>query len=185
MDHFEDNIINVNTGFPSLSALLCYIIIINKGDIDSVIDNKTTNKLSWFEEWLFIFERLWGRSIQRWCDGAYRYGCLEKLLANVFDNKIRLVLNTRYIWGLFATEQEDRSFRLPKWEESEFRNQRLIMWHNTNVPLCFNPSEAEAQHNTYSLYYGGNVAKGGVFIQPCGWMGTHELWMGAVSDTSI
>jgi hypothetical protein len=104
-------------------------------------------------------------------------------LANVFDDKIRLVLNTRHIWGLFATDQEDRYFRLPKWEESEFRNQRLIMWDNTNVPLCFSPSDVEAQRNTYSLYYGGNVAKGGVFIQPCGWMGTHELWMGAVSDT--
>jgi hypothetical protein len=33
------------------------------------------------------------------------------------------------------------------------------------------------------LYYGGNVAKGAVFVQPCGWMGTHELYMGAVSDT--
>jgi hypothetical protein len=54
LNHFEYNIINVNTGFPSLSALLCYIIIINKGDIDSFISNKTTNKLSWFEEWLFF-----------------------------------------------------------------------------------------------------------------------------------
>jgi hypothetical protein len=43
--------------------------------------------------------------------------------------------------------------------------------------------DAEAQRNTYSLYYGGNVGKGGVYIQPCGWMGTHDLWMGSVSDT--
>jgi hypothetical protein len=45
------------------------------------------------------------------------------------------------------------------------------------------PSDAEAQRKTYSQYYGGNVGKGGVFIQPYCWMGTHELWMGAVSDT--
>jgi hypothetical protein len=43
--------------------------------------------------------------------------------------------------------------------------------------------DTEAQRNTYSLYYDGNVGKGGVFLQPCGWMGTHELFMGAISDT--
>jgi DDE superfamily endonuclease len=72
--------------------------------------------------------------------------------------------------------------RQQKWEK-EYANNRLIMWDNTNVPLCFMPTDAEAQRNTYSTYYTGNVGKGAVFIQPCGWMGTHELWMGAVSDT--
>ena len=28
-----------------------------------------------------------------------------------------------------------------------------------------------------------NCAKGGVFLQLCGWMGVHELWFGGVSDT--
>ena len=32
-------------------------------------------------------------------------------------------------------------------------------------------------------YYAGNVAKGAVFLQLCGWMGTWELWAGAISDT--
>jgi hypothetical protein len=72
---------------------------------------------------------------------------------------------------------------MKKWEEREFNHQCLVMWDNTNVPLCFNMSNVEAQRNTYSLYYGGNVAKHAVFIQPCGMMGTHELFMGAVSDT--
>ena len=31
--------------------------------------------------------------------------------------------------------------------------------------------------------YAQNCAKGAVFIQPCGWMGTYHLWSGAVSDT--
>ena len=39
------------------------------------------------------------------------------------------------------------------------------------------------QRNTFSAYYAGNVAKGAVFIQPSGWVGTHELYMGAISDS--
>jgi hypothetical protein len=183
LNKVDDNIINLNTGFPSLSAMLCYIIILYKGNVEEIINHRTSNKLTWFEEWLFFFERLWGRSISRWCDGGYRYGVSEKLLANIFDDKIRLILNTRHVWGLFVTRDEDKKLRLPKWSTGEFHHQRLIIWDNTNVPLCFNPSDAEPQRNTYSLYYGGNVGKGAVFIQPCGWMGTHELYMGAVSDT--
>jgi hypothetical protein len=45
------------------------------------------------------------------------------------------------------------------------------------------PNDALTNRLTHSLYYGGNVGKGGVFIQLCGWLGTHELWCGAVSDT--
>jgi hypothetical protein len=32
-------------------------------------------------------------------------------------------------------------------------------------------------------YNGGNVLKGGVFTQCGGWLGTHELWGGNVSDS--
>jgi hypothetical protein len=39
------------------------------------------------------------------------------------------------------------------------------------------------KQDTYSAYYAGNVAKGAVFLQLCGWMGTWELWAGAISDT--
>ena len=45
------------------------------------------------------------------------------------------------------------------------------------------PSDAEINRETYSAYYGDNVAKGGVFLFLCGWMGTWELWGGAISDT--
>jgi hypothetical protein len=64
-----------------------------------------------------------------------------------------------------------------------YSEKRVVMWDNTNVPFRFKPSTSDMQRNTYSAYYAGNVAKGGVFIQPCGWMGTHTLWVGAVSDT--
>ena len=57
-----------------------------------------------------------------------------------------------------------------------------MWWDNTALPIK-QPSDAELQRNTYSAYYAGNVVKGGVFLQPCGWLGTEELWVGAVSDS--
>ena len=56
------------------------------------------------------------------------------------------------------------------------------MFDNTDVHVK-KFSAAEVQRNTYSLYYANNVGKGGVWIQPCGWMGTHDLWEGNVSDS--
>jgi hypothetical protein len=108
--------------------MLCYTIIINKGhSTDDIINHKTTNKMTWFEEWLFFFERLWGRSIVPWSDGCYCYGVSEKLLANVFDDKVRFVWRTRHIWGLFVAHNKDRLLRLSKGSDGEFKHQRLIM----------------------------------------------------------
>ena len=45
------------------------------------------------------------------------------------------------------------------------------------------PSNAELQRLTWSSYYGMNCFKGGIGLQLCGWILTHELWTGAVSDT--
>ena len=33
------------------------------------------------------------------------------------------------------------------------------------------------------VYYAGNCAKGGVFLQLCGWTGVESLWVGATSDS--
>ena len=57
-----------------------------------------------------------------------------------------------------------------------------IFHDNTNINIC-TPSDSLSQRITFSKYYGGNVAKGGVFIQLCGWMGTIELYPGAISDS--
>jgi hypothetical protein len=77
---------------------------------------------------------------------------------------------------------EDKEIRNEKWNE-KCDNKRVIFWDTTNVALTFKPSASDSQRNTYSVYYSGNVAKGGIFIQPCGWMGGSELFVGAVSDT--
>lgn len=44
-------------------------------------------------------------------------------------------------------------------------------------------SDAFLQKITYSSYYKMNCAKGGVFTQLCGWIGSCHLWVGAISDT--
>ena len=54
------------------------------------------------------------------------------------------------------------------------------MWDDTNIPFTYKPSSAMNQRLTYSSYYGMNCAKGGVFLQLCGWMGVEELWCGAI-----
>jgi hypothetical protein len=56
------------------------------------------------------------------------------------------------------------------------------MWDDTNIGMT-SPGDASLNCKTYSSYYGGNVVKGGVFIQLCGWLGVWNLWTGAVSDS--
>jgi hypothetical protein len=178
----DDKFIRDSTGFSSLSCFICYELMINKGEIDGVLTANKSRVLTWFEEWLMVSERIWGRSITRWSDAAHKYGISERQLADIFDSKIKQVLEMKAIWGHYCTFQEDQALRKEFWEE-DFRHIRFVMWDNTNVPLCFKPTCAEAQRNTYSCYYCGNVGKGGIHIQPCGWIGSHDLWMGAVTDT--
>jgi hypothetical protein len=182
LSDMDDHIICQITGFPCLSAMICYVIFINRGEINQILDKKVTRTMTWFEEWLMVSERLWGRSLARWRDATLKYGVSQRQLADIFNAKIKLMKDMRSVWGLFTTYLEDKDLRMSKWE-AEFALSQLVMWDNTNIPVCFMPTDAEAQRNMYSLYYGGNVGKGGVYIQPCGWMGTYELWMGSVSDT--
>ncbi len=55
------------------------------------------------------------------------------------------------------------------------------MWDDTNIPAT-DLQDAEMNHHWYSHYYNACVAKGAVFLQLCGWMGTWELWAGCISD---
>jgi DDE superfamily endonuclease len=80
-----------------------------------------------------------------------------------------------------VTFKEDEALRKEKWND-EYKGRRLVMWDNTDIKI-YQPSDANNQRQTYSQYYGGNVAKGGVFVQPCGWSGTHELFPGSIGDS--
>jgi hypothetical protein len=57
--------------------------------------------------------------------------------------------------------------------------------HDVMIPGDHNIITTDEMRDCMQLQnYGGNVAKGGVFVQLCGWLGTVALWTdGAVNDT--
>ena len=179
LNKLTDNDVKDQTGFESKATLLCFIIIICNANIDLITTR--TYKLSWFEEWYMFFEKIYSRSIKRWTDYKRKYKRCESVLQIIFSNKLKIVIEARKRWPRFVTLNEDEMLRQEKWNDT-YKGQRVIMWDNTCIHLCM-PQDPEIQRNTYSLYYSGNVAKGSIFVQLCGWMGTHELWVGAVSDS--
>ena len=102
-------------------------------------------------------------------------------LRKIFSNKLKLLQQCRLKWPKYLSFNEDLQLRGTRWDAS-YSDKRIIFCDNTDIPIN-TPADAEHQRNTYSAYYAGNVGKGAVFIQPSGWMGTHDLWMGAVSDS--
>jgi hypothetical protein len=181
LDELNDVYIKTMTGFSSLVAMIAYIIIVNNGEYEKI--QTTITQLTWLEEWLVFFECVWGKSCVRWVDLQLRYKTAIVTLREIFDNKTDIVKRCCFLqWPRFVSFDEDISHRKQKWDDFYY-GKRLVMWDNTNINMCFKPTVFETQRITYSQYYGGNVAKGGVFIQPCGWIGTHELWTGGISDS--
>ena len=128
------------------------------------MQQRCTN-LTWFEEWYYFFERLYGRTMNRWWDTIAKYQKSERCLRELFQTKLDIMLNCRENWPRYATYLEDSALRSHRWD-SAYAGKRVVFWDNTNINLS-KPSDADAQRNTYSAYYAGNVAKGGVlFIQP-------------------
>lgn len=85
-------------------------------------------------------------------------------------------------WPIYASFEEDRHLMNDDLK-TKYESKRVVFWDDTDVKFQYKPSAANEQRLTYSSYYAENCAKGGVFIQPCGWMGTEHLWVGATSDT--
>jgi DDE superfamily endonuclease len=179
MNKIDDTYVKNTTGFPSKIALVAFIAIVSDGNIETI--TKTITNMTWLEEWYVYYEFVWGRSERRWVDIERKYNKSERTLRRLFDYKRYLHRKCRESWPIYATIEEDMRLRQAKWTD-RYGNERVVMWDNTNVPL-YQPSSPDAQRNTYSPYYKANVGKGGVFVQLCGWMGTQELWVGAVSDT--
>ena len=75
----------------------------------------------------------------------------------------------------------NKALRDNRWN-LRYAGRRIVFWDGTDVRMP-KPSNPDLQRLTYSRYYGGNVAKGSVFLQLCRWGGVGELWTGAVSDT--
>ena len=161
--------------------MLKYIMIVCNGDFK--IMTTTESHLTWFEEWMLFFEMMWGKTHTRVEDltGKYRVE-KNKTFYTIINAKLDLVLSCRKSWPTYASFEEDATLRKEKWDE-KYENVRVVMWDDTNIPFSFKPSSAQGQKLTYSSYYSMNCAKGGVFLQLCGWMGVEELWVGATSDS--
>ena len=176
----DDSEIKRRTGFTSLKHLLAYVITICNGDHDTMIEKTTT--LTWLEEWIFFFEYLWGRTLTRWWDAKAAMKTSKKAVIKIFCSKLKIANRARDSWPRYASFEEDFALMKDKWKK-EYKDVRIVMWDDTNVNLTYKPSAADDQRLTYSQYYAGNCAKGGVFLQLCGWTGVEHLWVGATSDT--
>ena len=148
-----------------------------------MITTSVTGIMTWYEEWKFYFEFIWGRTLTTMI-GATRkkaYGMNEFYLRLIFDSKLRMNLRARESWPTYCSLDEDKALMNERWRK-RYGNQRMILWDNTNIAMT-KPGNADMQRSTYSSYYSSNCAKGAVRVQFCGWMGTKCLFPGAISDT--
>jgi hypothetical protein len=168
------------TGFPSLMLMLVFIVIVNDGSTDAMM--VTHSSLTWLEEWVLYLEFVRGRECLRGIDAQAKYDISRSVLRDVIAHKQTIVLRTMSAWPRYASHGEDFYLRSDVWK-TRYGDKRVIFWDNTNIDFMGKPGDPDVQRLTYSSYYGGNVAKAGVFIQLCGWLGGFEPWTGAMSDT--
>jgi hypothetical protein len=176
----RDRDVEERTGFYSMSALLSFVAVICNGDLGKM--RLKGSFLTWLEEWVFYLEWVWGREHATWRAASVHYDASVSVLEGVFATKLKMVTDCICLWPRFVSVDEDVALMSDEWKE-RYKGQRVIMWDNTNINLKGQPSDANNQRAMYSAYYGGSVAKGGVFLQLCGWLGTWSLWAGAISDT--
>ena len=85
-------------------------------------------------------------------------------------------------WPKFVSYDEEVNIqKTDKWSDF-FDSTRVIMWDMTDVKIP-QLSSAESARLAYNKYYNGCCGKGGIFLQSSSWIGTHDLWMGAVTDS--
>lgn len=172
------------TGFRSEALLLAYIFLISEGDVDMI--RRRNTPLTWYEEWFFFAEMIYGRSITSWWNAKDKYGPDQRYMRCVFRQKLALVKRARQRWGYFVSYEEDVKLRKEKWNikyrEREGVKTRVIMWDMTGIE-AYRFGAAELQRNTFSKYYAGNCFKGGIGIQLCSWGVTWTLWGGHESDS--
>jgi hypothetical protein len=168
------------TGFSCISALLSFVAVVCNGDLETM--HSKGSFLTWFEEWFFYLEWVCGREHASWRAASVHYGASASVLKGVFARKLKMVTDCICLWPRFVSVGEDVALMSDKWKE-RYKGKRIIFWDNTNLNLKGQPADANYQRAMHSVYYGGSVAKGGVFLQLCGWLGTWSLWAGAISDT--
>ncbi len=167
------------TGFPSQKALLLYIFIVCNGDVDTI--KHCLLSLTWYEECFMHFEYQWGRTPRRMEDVMAIFNVHYREANTIIKEKYEQEFIARQSWPLYTSYMEDLALRNNnKWGE-KYSEECSVMWNMTNL-LAYAFLDTDLQRLTYSKYYGMNCFKGGVFVQPCGWMGTADLWPGTVTD---
>ena len=177
--HISNSEVKRTTGFASFFMLLAFVLIVCNGSFEYL--GESVSCLTWLEEWFAYFEWTWGRTHTRWVDLESRYKVSERTLKRIILKKRGIVLKARQKWPFFVSFEEDLALRDPRWNE-RYSGKRVTFWDDTNIDMP-HPGDASLNRRTFSSYYGGNVGKGAVFVQLCGWLGTWSLWTGAVSDT--
>lgn len=81
------------TGFRDLLMLLSYATVVSNSDIECLV--KTSSKLTWLEEWVFVFEFLCGHTATRWQECEKEYRCTQKPLRKLLRRKMCLMLEAR------------------------------------------------------------------------------------------
>jgi hypothetical protein len=175
-----DRVVKERTGFSSMSALLSFVAVVCNGDLEEMGSHVCF--LIWLEEWFFYLEWVWGRQHASWRSASVHYSASVGSLKAVFAKKLQMVIDCVFLWPRFVSADEDVSLMSNEWKE-RYKGKRVIQWDNTNLNLRGQPSDANIQRAMYSAYYGGPVAKGRIFLQLSGWLGTWTLWAGAISDT--
>ena len=177
--NLSDAEVKRRTGYPTMASFLSYLLIVCDEDI--ILLEKHNSSLTWLEEWFMHFGYKWGRTTARIWDVSKEYGPNSRDVEMIISSKYSIELKARQRWPMYASYEEDKQLRKGKWNV-KYANQRIVMWDMTNID-AYGFSDADLQRLTYSKYYNGNVFKGGVFTQLCGWIGTADLWPGGVSDT--
>jgi hypothetical protein len=92
---------------------------------------------------------------------------LERQLTEIFDTKIDLMKKMKYCWGQYVAHEEDVFCRKEKWERDFSTKIMLVMRDNTNVLLCFKPTNTE---NNRTLIHPTTV----VMLQRVEYISNHE-----------
>lgn len=114
-------------------SMIAFICVICKADLQKVFSTKT--QLTWYKEWVFYFQMMYGRKFRRWIDARAYYQKSVRCLKRAFDFKLKLELQSREECPRFVTLEEDLKLRERKWNR-DF-DKRIIMWDNTALPITY------------------------------------------------
>jgi len=169
------------TGFCDLKTLLSFVAVICDGNLETMMQQTTV--MTWLEEWIFVEEFAYGRTRIRWQDFESDWKKNDKSLWRVLHDKMKLILQARRNWPMYATVEEDLDLRDASWEQyfPKSDKHRVVMHDNTDVPLM-DASDPDLHRALYSEYYGKCCGKGGTVLQQCGFIQTIPLCTGAIND---